>query len=138
MSGQKRESTLFLSPLDAFAFDFAPTTVVPAHEVERKEDANDDLHSDHGDAPQEASSLSTPAPTRAPLTLEEVNVLCEGAMTVGERYFSLPQNAPTFEQATAQYVQVLQRQSQVLKQEFKERQKRRESKKKRDRAADDE
>jgi hypothetical protein len=133
MSTQRRESTLFLSPLDAFTFDFAPATEKQAAQAVREDD--DAEHSDgHEDERHEVVALSTPVPTRDPLTLEEVLKLSEAAMTVGSRYFSLPQNAPTFEQASTQYVQVLQRQAQSLKHDFKERQKRREAKKnKRDR-----
>lgn len=135
MSAQRRESTLFLSPLDAFTFDFAPATETTAQDSSEHlvEDNNSDGQEEQTTVPLRAP----PAPMRAPLTLEEVTALSDAAMLVGTRYFSLPQNAPTFEQASTQYVQVLQRQAQALKQDHKERQKRRELKKnKRDRDND--
>lgn len=135
MSTQRRESTLFLSPLDAFTFDFAPTADPNSTQQQAVREDDDAEHSDgQEDERRNIVALSTPVPTREPLSLDEVLRLSDAAMSVGSRYFSLPQNAPTFEQASAQYVQVLQRQAQSLKNDFKERQKRRDTKKnKRDR-----
>lgn len=134
MTERARESTLFLSPLDAFTFDFAPANEkVPLSEIDLHDDGDlSDKGTDDGEVHLMPSAA--PVPMRAPLTFDEVTALFDSSMNVGSRFFALPPNVSSFEDASTQYVQVLQRQAQALKSEHKERQKRRDAKnKKRDR-----
>lgn len=122
-SGARREGALFLKPEEQFTFEFGGEAIQPSAEaVEAGQDGDAEWDENRGGLSSAPAALMADE-SMAPLTLQEVHILCKKNVSLGDKFLTLPANASSLDAAVQQYTSVIHRQFMAVKAEHKQRSK---------------